>query len=315
MAPRHQTFPLDLEILRYLTRAGYARPDAVVAWTGASAWGVRKAYRRLADAGMVRADPVPLDLRDAHGAVRATVATAWTATGRGANSLGAHHVPGTEHYVELGPPRVGPAMARHTVGAAGLAAAYRRAGFQVAFERDVVALERPTVIGARQLGVIGAWTVQVTPTMRGVRPPDLGVMRDGQKYVVELERTTNRSASDYTEIVSAWAGAGFGQVWHVERERTWKQLLAGMEAAGIRLRGTGTAGVAATEDGSVRVAGWVPGRVLAGPATWAPTPGELVPPVGFAPPAEPVVLDAWRQGTIVDTEAPLWEPVRMIQAA
>ncbi|MBT0995480.1 hypothetical protein KIN34_14430 [Cellulomonas sp. DKR-3] len=317
MAPRHQLTRLDIELLRLLTRAGYIRPDACVGHLGASPWGIRKSFRRLQDDRLVRAVPVALDLHDSHGVLRATVATVWTATGRGARILDPHVVPGTDAHVQLGAPKVSRSMAQHTVGASALAAAYRRAGFQVAFERDIRTLEQPSAIGGRPVQTVSAWTVQVGIGMRGVRPPDLGLVDPaGTRWACELERTTNRKAADYRDIVMAWHAAGLGQVWHVQREKAWRELIAGVQAAGLQWGPSPAPGVNMTVDGRVRVTGWAPGRILAGPASWAWEQNSTTrPPAGFRTPTEPFVLDSWRQGTVVDPHAPLWEPNRELRAA
>ncbi|MBD8059036.1 hypothetical protein IC607_08650 [Cellulomonas sp. JH27-2] len=316
-APQHRTelTRLDFELLRALVRFGYMRPDAAVGYLGASTYGVRKSWRRLHAVGAVRADPVPLDLVAADGAMRATTATAWTATSRGAGLLGPHHVPGTELRVTLGPPRPSPAMARHTVGVAHLAAWYRRSGFEVTSERDILSLERPTKIGERRVQVVTSWTVSI-PGKLGVHPPDLGAVDAiGGQWAVELERKTG-TVNDYADIVGAYQAAGLGQIWHVLSQKSAKRLVAAASRRGIQWGPPPARGVFASTDGLVRLQGWLPGRLLAGPETWKvernfPTTA----PAGLPLPSQPARLDTWRQGTVVDPEAGLWEPVEMWDAA
>ncbi len=322
MAPRHPGTlqKLDVEVLRFLVRAGMARPDAVVAWTGASPWTIRASYRRLAARELVRARPVTLQLRDPHGTVRESSATVWAATKAGSNILQAmpHVVPGTTVRTALGAPKTSPHMGDHTVGAAHLAAWYRAAGVgDVAFERDIVKLERPSNVAGQPRQTLVAWTVTV-PGMRGVHPPDLGVVHDGQRYAIELERKEGEKDT-YIALLAAYRDARVGLIWHVGNKLAWTRLLEAAAFVGTRWSAASPQGVNVSADGLLRMQGWGPGRVLAGPASWATGRNfPAVPPAGFPAPVEPVRLDTWRLGTVVDPHAPLhdlWAPADMLEAA
>ena len=322
MAPRHPgpLQKLDVEVLRFLVRAGMARPDALVAWTGASPWTIRASYRRLTGRELVRARPVTMQLRDANGTVRESAATVWAATKAGSTLLRAmpHFVPGTTVRTSLGAPKTSPHMADHTVGAAHLAAWYRGAGVgEVAFERDIVRLERPSAIAGQPRQTVVAWTVTV-PGMRGVHPPDLGVVHDGQLFAVELERKEGER-DNYVALLAAYRDVGIGLIWHVATKLSWTRLHEAASYIGTRWGASPGRGVNMSADGMLRIQGWAPGRVLAGPASWA-TAGNIpaAPPAGFPSPGVPVKLDNWRLGTVVDPHAPqqnLWEPADVLDAA
>ena len=329
MAPRHHgtTAPLprlDEEICRFLVRFPGARPDAIVAWTGASPDGIRKALRRLTAHRMVQRVQRQLELTAPDGTVRESTGTVWTVTRRGAGLAGTWRVPGTDAHVSLDAGGVSRALADHAAGVAGLGAWYRRAGFDVGGEREVVSLERPSNLGmgrgvSRQLASM--WTVTVAG-QPGVHPPDLvAVGRDPQtgepvRFAIELERACKDQGA-YTSVIAAYLAADLPQVWHVRSRRTWDRLSASVRSLGLTWGPSPARGICVTTDGRVRMQGWAPGRVLSDAASWAA--GRNVPrtvPAGLDQFTMPVTLDAWRLGTVVDPEVePLWEPIRMVQAA
>ena len=121
---------------------------------------------------------------------------------------------------------------------------------------------------------------------------------------------------DYRDLILAWQGAGLGQVWHIEREKTWRSFLKGAVAAGVQWAASPEPGVNVSVDRLVRVQGWAPGRVLDGPATWAYERAfPQTPPAGFPAPVVAPALDSWRSGSLVDRDAEVWEPEHELRAA
>lgn len=319
MAPRHPDLQqLDIAVLRFLVRAGLARADALVTWTGASPWTIRASLRRLTAHDLVRSRRVTMQLLGADGRLREAAVFTWTATKAGATVLKPfpHHVPGTEMRLHLGAPKVAASMVDHTCGVAGLAAWYAYYGMgDIAFERDIVRLERPNTIAGQRRQTVVAWTVTV-PGMRGVHPPDLAVvLPDGRKYAIELER---KVADDYAPLLRAYQQAGIGMIWHVQTKLAWTRLIDAAARSAIQWGPSPAPGVNVSVDGQLRIQGWAPGKVLGGPATWA-TVGNvpMAPPAGFPAPVALVDRSAsWRLGRTVDPDVEaLWAPVDLIDAA
>src|SRR5690606_2912421 len=96
--------PLDVEILRFLSRFGYARAWHVLAWTGAGAWTAEERLREMRKAGLVRVMDAAADLWDPKlHRTRPVVIPVWTPTARGARIAGPIAVPGTDRVVNPRP--------------------------------------------------------------------------------------------------------------------------------------------------------------------------------------------------------------------
>ncbi|MGV8977260.1 MAG: hypothetical protein ACOH17_04380 [Cellulomonas sp.] len=263
---------------------------------------------------MVRTSKVPVDLHDrTTQTLRETVATVYWATPRGAAVLVPARVAGTGVRVALaarGRPSL--ALAAHTCGVAELASWYRRSGFSVAAERQIVSLERPTPVAGRKVQNIVAWTVKV-PGAVGVHPPDLGAVdKDGGRWAVELERDRSKTVIDYLGILGAYRASSTirGQVWHVLVPATSAKIHTAAQRLGFQWApAQAGAGLMVTTCGTLRMARWRPGTSLDGPASWAERlnfPAGA--PAGLDAVAGPDTRDQWRQGTTVDVMADLWEP-------
>ena len=300
---RQRTFTdLDREILQFLLRFTYARGHHVAGWTGASGYTVQERLAFLSSLGMVDRFQQSLELVDENRMVRRTVATVWEVTAKGAAAAGAWVVPGTGDLITTLPaPRSSRLMANHIVGVADLAVWYRRFGFDVAAEREILSLERPSRLTPDR-EVYSFWSVPV-PGRVGIHPPDLGaVAHDQTMWAVELERAT-KSVSDYTEVIGAYQQAGMGQVWHVLSNATATRIAKACQRLGIRATPT-PAGANVSEDGLFRLQGWLPGRMgLSGPATWKKQwPGSA--PAGLSVPREkPDLSSSWRRGGVVNSNA------------
>ncbi|MGV8979193.1 MAG: hypothetical protein ACOH17_14230 [Cellulomonas sp.] len=307
--------PLDRELVLFLARFTYGRGAHLVGWTGASPDGVRKSIRRLLEGRFIARETVAADLRDSQGHIRSTTTTVYRATKRGANQIGRWRIPGTELTVHVEPLKPSTTMANHILGVADLAVWYRRHGLDVGGEREVLSVEKPTVIGVgakRQL--VSHWTISI-PGKVGVHPPDaVAVGQDGSMWALELERT-RKTVQEYSDVIAAYRAVGIGQVWHVLGRTTAEALWAGAALAGVRWGPSPYPGANVSTDGLVRLQGWAPSRSLGRTSSWAaagmwPTSSPAGLPVGVT---GPVVLDAWRQGTVVDPDAvALWEPLKMV---
>jgi len=307
--------PLDREVLTLLCRFTLARGHHVVGWTGCSPDGARKSIRRLTAGRFIARETVAADLLDGNGHIRSTTCTVYRATVRGASQIGKWRIPGTELNVHVDPIRPAPSMANHILGVADLAVWYRRFGFDVGGEREVLSVERPSVIGVgpkRQL--IAHWTTRI-PGRVGVHPPDLVACgQDGTEWAIELERT-KKTVQEYADVIASYRAQGIGQVWHVLGRGTGQMLGQAGVRVGVQWGTPPYPGVNVSTDGLVRLQGWAPGVSLGRTSSWAPkglwpvqAPAGL--PVGVT---GPVILDRWRQGSIVDPDQEqLWEPLKMV---
>lgn len=296
--------PLDVEVLRFLLRFTYVRGHHVAGWTGASPYTVQERLTLLSEMGMVRKRVQSVDLIDKSGQIVQTIAHTWECTPKGASLVGEWVVPGTGgKTVTLPAPKPSHLMAHHILGVADLAVWYRRSGLEVAGEREILSLERPSSLpnqAARK--VYSYWTVRV-PGRMGVHPPDLGAVDTfGGQWAVELERA-QKTEVEYADVIAAYGTAGIGQVWHVLSRVTWERLIAASARCGVTWGPSPARGVNVSSDGLLRVQGWRPGRTgLSAPSTWrnqwpATTPGALP-----ALPEPPDLSKSWRRGRIVDPE-------------
>lgn len=294
---------LDVEILRFLTRFGMARPHHVVAWTGASPHTIRRRLKDLGDRGAIRSFKVTAGLRGADGRVRETVCSVHATTVAGTRYIGEWQVPGYDRPVTLPVPRHSRMLAMHTLGVTDLAAWYRIAGFAIASEREIRSVELESKI-APDRPTRRFWCVQL-PGRVGVHPPDLGAVDvAGQAWAVELERSC-KTVQEYFAIIAAYRAAGMGQVWHIETQATARRVMDACARLGVTWRQEG--GVSVSDgDGLIRLQGWVPGRAaLCGPEAWQTR--KLFPRSSPAsipgPDVRPDLSAAWRRGRILDAEA------------
>ncbi|WP_448058732.1 hypothetical protein [Cellulomonas hominis] len=310
--PIHTLTRLDTEALRFIDRFHMVRAFHVVAWTGASPWTVRDRLGNLARAGLVRPRTVSVDLRDGT-TIRESLAGVWQVTGRGADRAGTWIVPGTGGVTVSMPARRPSALiTHHVLGVADLAVWYRRFGYAVAAEREILSLERATALAPERL-MLSSWTVPV-PGRMGVHPPDMGVVHpDGSRWAIELERAT-KTVTDYAEVMAAYRDASLGQVWHVLRGPTVRRLREAAERIGVAWGPEPARGVIASNDGLIRLQGWLPGRVaLRNPATWARQVPRRALPGGIAVPFDvpdglPDLAAAWRRGVPIDVNAEDFDP-------
>lgn len=295
--------PIDVEIVRMATRFTAVRPMHLVAWTGASPWTVRAGLRRLTDSGLIRTAPVILHLRDATGQVRAMSTTVYVATSAGAKAAGSWTVAGYDDLVSLSAPRPSAATADHTSAVADLACWYRRSGFEIVAEREIVSMERPTKLGRGRPPAV-AWTTAISPIGGGVHPPDLvACAADGTPWAVELERA-RKPVATYKEVIGAYHQIGRGQVWHVGSAATGKRIHDACAQLGIPL--APRAGMYLSPDGLVRMQLWTPAPSAGGgPETWGArrwVPAQA--PAGLPTPAvRPDLTASWKLGAIVDPES------------
>lgn len=270
--------PLDLEILRFVTRFGVTRAWHVAAWTGAGAWTVEERLRELRRAGLLSVMDAPADLWDAtQGVTRPTLVPVWVPTARGARLAGPVTVPGTNRVVAPRTTRPSPPTAVQTIPMVDLAVWYRAFGYGVVAPRELRSTElRPAY--RRDHPVEGTWATTAT-TLDGllegggrhaVHLPTLGVIHpSGALWAVELE-TAPRKVSTYRQIIGSTRAAGLGLVWHTASQTAGRRILRAGTLAGLRWVPHPTRrGVTMTPDGLVRVQGWRHGPVgLDAPPTW-----------------------------------------------
>ena len=275
---------LDVEVLRFAVRWQQVRPHHVVAWTGAAPSTISETLSKLARADLLRHRAQSCDLRDAAGRIVGTTASVWEVTPLGARLAGSWVVPGTKGAV-VGLPgrRSSDLLANHVLGAADLACRYRVWGFQVASEREIRSLEQATG-WATGRSLISAWSVKV-PGRPGIHPPDMGAVHpDGSRWAIELERDT-KTVGDYAQVVRAYREARLGQVWHVLHDNTARRLKKACEQAGVVWAINAPPGILTSDDGRVRLQGWLPERTgIVGPAEFGKAVKRLKvrPPAGFA---------------------------------
>lgn len=291
---------LDIEIIQFLTRFQIARGHHITGWTGGSPHTITRRLSHLAAAKLIRSYPVAITLRHPDGTLRDTQCHVWSATGKGATLAGDWLVPGTGGMRAQVPVRsFSRQQSDHILGVVDLAVWYRRTGFEVASEREILSLERATNFDPER-PVQSFWSTTI-PGRSAIHPPDMGaVSPDGTMWAIELERAL-KTVDDYRDVISAYRAAGRGQIWHVARQPTSRRLIEACKRLGVQWGPSPVAGVMVSHDGLIRFQGWLPGRSgLRGPATWK----NLWPrsaPAGLPTPTEPPDLTAtWRQGRIVD---------------
>ena len=308
---------LDLECLVFLGRFIYARGPHLAGATGASPWTIRKRLRLMQASQLVRPVVLSVDLTDASGRIRASQAHIWKLTKRGAQLLdGAgravvpYGYPEGVPAVTLNASRARRQMSDHTLGVASLAVAYRRAGvLDLVAEREVLALERPPKAGALAPAP-PTWAVQPR-TVRGVHPPDLGIVVPGsdgpQRVAVELERSAGRDVGELADVLAAYADARMPVRWHVLRPATSDRIATAAERIGQHLSAPMVrTGYRSSSDRSITVQLWRPERIGGGgPGAW---PAVLADPrqvaIGLTGLTTPTDRSAsWRQGSVVDPDA------------
>lgn len=306
LAKRQTISALDTEIIRFLNRFRFARSYQVVAWTGASPWSVRDRTQRMAREGLLQRWTTTAPLRDRSGTVRHTTCSVWGTTYKGVALAGGWVVPGTEgQVVALPVGRWSTNTAERTLAAADLACWYRRYGFLVAAEREITSIELGGPSGQHAASPVH-WTV-MRRTGRRRHVPTLGVVNpDGRKLAVELD-TTPRPVNDYEETVDAYVRARMGHFWHLRSQGSARRLMEACRNLGIGFAPYGAGGVVVSEDGTIRMQLWLPGRSgLKDPRLWADRIPQVAP--GGLSHARIDVAAAWRTGEAVNYERlDLWD--------
>ena len=260
-----RALPVDVEIMQFLLRFKYARAIQVAGWLGCSG---TTAYRRLTflkNQGYVESDKYAAYLRpwgDLSADATGRIVTVWRVKDTGRSTLDPWQVPGDDLGVCVLPKasRFSKTMADHTLGVVDLGVWYKRYGYEVTSEREVKQVEMP----GRAQGVVKS-PVWCPKDASALHAPDLGVIdpRRGVKWGVELERALKPEA-EYRKVIRAYSNAGMGQVWHVSRKATLKNLINAAGDVGFTMRMAKFNGVQMFSDQEsqlIRFRLWQPGFV------------------------------------------------------
>lgn len=290
---------LDVEILRFISRFQYVRSCHVAEWTGASGWTIRHRLRGMVDRGEIIGNRVGVDLRDPlSGEIRPSATQIWQATAAGGRVAGEWAVPGHQKPVSF--PRGARAAsyltAANVLGMADLGVWYRRAGFNLISQREIISCERDFVLTPDRTPT-RFWAAKLD-RRTGLHVPSLGVAAPGGSlWVVELVQS-QRTVAEYLEILRAFRNDGVGMVVHVRGKVASGRILTACKQAGYRWAEPPAPGVALSTDGMIRLQGYAPWtsvRPGEGPGRWPKMYRPM--PAGFPEPAggRPDLSALWRR--------------------